>query len=239
MEPRGSENSQDAVAESPESATAPALPSKKDIILIVLFFLLVTFGFENILGSVLSHFLGGFTEPDEDMMILLSNSGIAGWYLRLFDERAALITSVLLYFGVARRGRRRERWRRRGEIFTGMVNLHVFSLAFAMPFASVFWGEISEVYLGCILVTYVLSTAFWCVVGFHLCEGRYLVPLGGLFLWHLFRTALPATWWLTPTPALGLSLLAGPVVGLGWQIGALIRAGSGFDLFPTGLWPAV
>lgn len=239
MELRGSEEPTNNIGESPEAPTSPALPSKKDVILVVLFFFLVTFVFHNIRVMLLFRLAYDFSQHDENLMALLINSGMAAWYLNFIDGRATLIASVLLYFGVARRGSRRERRLRRGEVITGLVNLHIFLLALVMPFASLFWGEISEVYLGGILVTYVVSTALWCAVGFHLCEGRYLLPLGGILLWHLSALVFSLTWGGWPLSLSALEYLVGPVLGLVWQVGTLIRAGSGFDLFPTGLWPAI
>jgi len=236
------QESLDSVAEMrdgvAETGPGPALPLRRDVILIVLFFLFVTIGIRSVLIPMLLPIIRQYLEP-EKIRSFSSSSGAAAWFLNLVDSRAALLTSVFLYFPVVRRelpGVWREK---RGEILTGLVNLHILVLAIALAVAAQFWREISPLYVGSVVLGYIVSTAFWCVIGFHLCEGRYLVPLGGILAWFLLLNCFQIAIYVLPVAAWGGIIVLAPLLGLTWEVWTLIRAGGGFDLFPTGLWPAM
>jgi hypothetical protein len=221
-----------------EVGPGPALPSRRNVILIVLFFFLVTFGFRVFLTSIIYPMILPYFEPRE-MSPPEIGSRMAAWVLDFIDSRAALLATVLLYFPVVRSNPPRERRERRGELFTGMVNLHIVVLAVVLTVATQIWSDFNSLYVGFTVLSYVVSTAFWCVVGFHLCEGRYLVPLGGIFILFFLQSSLAMGVYMVGIRAWAGIIVLAPLLGLIWELWALIRAGSGFELFPTGMLPAI
>jgi len=177
---------------------------------------------------------------DIEVFLLFTTSMGLSEAVNIFATRAALIASVLLYFPLVLSGDARRCRHGRGEIFTGMVNLHIAVTALATLLIPRYGGEVSPFFVGVGLLMGVLSTATWCLVGFHLCEGRLFLPIIGMLLVRSIVTPLVYLSFQASAPLWAQFSYAGTLLlEFGWQLGTLVRAGSGFELFPTGLWPAL
>lgn len=158
--------------------------------------------------------------------------------LDVFVGQGTLIAAVLLYFGIARRGNAFERRLRRGEVFTGVINLHIWVIVGACLLIPYSGHDVEPFRLGTSLLKEVLYTGIWCAMAFHLCEGRLFIPIVGFYLanslYHASEYFVPSE-----TEHLYGLMCITTGVNLAWQLGTLFRYGGGFDLFPTGLFPAM
>jgi hypothetical protein len=160
--------------------------------------------------------------------------------LEVFHRHAVLIASMVMYFTVARCRGSAERRRARGEVFTGILNLQILASALVAVAVIPATDDANALVIGLLVLAHVAGTASWCLVGFHLCEGRIILPLGGillpwLFSWVGFLFSMGGNY-LQITVG---TLVAGQAFSLGWQVITLVRKGSGFELYATGLVPAV
>jgi hypothetical protein len=153
---------------------------------------------------------------------------------------SVFLASLFLYLPLARHADNAEKYVGRGEFFTGIVNTHILTVAALMVIGWPFAGKVFEGAVALSLLGDVASTGMWVLIGFHLCEGRFFSPLAGWFLSHVL---LCAGLFLTPLlPSIyffGADKGVAYLVGFLWQLGILVRAGSQFRLFPTGLLPAL
>lgn len=162
----------------------------------------------------------------------------------VIEPRAVLIAAILLYFAAARRGKREERLRRRGETLTAMIIFHIVLTAPALLLASAAWGDAKFLSVAIVVLAAILRTASWCLVGFHVCEGRLFIPLVG------------ATFSVLPADTIATFVFAGDssqyyadyyftvhlavqAAGFAWQFLTLRDYGEGFAAFPTGMFSAL
>jgi len=163
--------------------------------------------------------------------------------LEVFHHHAVLIAAMVMYFTVARREGAAERRRARGEIFTGIINIQILASAAAAAVVIPSARDANHLAVGFYLLAHVAGTAAWCMVAFHLCEGRIFIPLVGILLPPILSMAGASLYSFTGSGdygrMTGLALIAGAALNLGWQTATLMRFRSGFELYPTGLASAV
>jgi len=181
-----------------------------------------------------------------------------GWIVSLWKIGAVydflpgigvVIAVVLLYHPVARKGSAAERQERRGEIFTGVLNLDILLLALTLPMLPLLTADYSPWGVAMVIFTRLMETATACLVGFHVCEGRWLTAIAGYWIASLAGGSVAG---FAPLPELSghpihpfpfeFSPIAAGVAASAnflWQFWALVSRGRGFELYPTGLLRAV
>jgi hypothetical protein len=177
---------------------------------------------------------------DDTLKQTLATSNRIAAILDLFDPWAALVAGLLLYFPAVRNGSSQQQRAARGEIFTGVLNLHILVVGVAAALIPLPWRDAHGVYLVVKLTGHIFMTASWCLAAFHLAEGRLLVPIVGPFVGVV--ASLPMLFLPKGSGIHGFILDEVPVfilANFAWQLGALLRYRSGFDLFPTGFLPAL
>jgi hypothetical protein len=162
----------------------------------------------------------------------------------VIEPRAVLIAAILLYFAAARRGKREERLRRRGKILTGIIIFHILLTAPALSLASAGWGDAKFLSVAIVVLAAILRTASWCLVAFHVCEGRLFIPLVG------------ATFSVLPAVTIAEFVFAGDssryyadyyftvhlvvqAAGFAWLFLTLRDYGGGFAALPKGIFPTL
>jgi len=154
---------------------------------------------------------------------------------------AIYIASIVLYFRVAQTGGATERRRSRGEIFTGILNLQIISFAIASVLVVPSAENLEPGLVMVAIAGRLLVGVVWCLAAFHMCEGRVFRGLVGVCVPLLLSAALNSRTIVFDgyLRTVIFAALAGPLLGFWWQVSTLQRSGSGFVLFPTGLWPAI
>jgi len=157
-----------------------------------------------------------------------------------FNPNGALVAAVLLYFPVALKVDSVGRRIQRGEIFTGILNLQILMSAILLWFVPLSGDPMKAMVAGTYVLSSLVLNAAFCLIGFHLCEGRLFTPLVGFLLFYAVNEALPRilSGWSAGATIL-VSLCVPGIADFAWQLGTLIRRGSGFVPFPTGFLPAL
>jgi hypothetical protein len=162
--------------------------------------------------------------------------------LEIIAPSTVLISAVLLYLPVVLSGTPAERKTRRGEVLTGILNIHILMAACACLLVVVpSRGELIPSYIAVGLFFDLLRTVSWCLIAFHVCEGRLLLPLVGIILSiacvYIFWPILFFVFHIVGIPLPGTEV--SEILVFIWQAVFLLRAGSGFPMFPTGFLRAV
>jgi hypothetical protein len=151
------------------------------------------------------------------------------------DDRVVFVSCVLLCFAIVRGHSWAEKRRRRGEVFTGVFNLYILLLAAACTLTYLPLPQLSANGVAVFMGVRILSAASWCLIGFHVSQGRILLPLVGIFLAdvvHVLRAPFVAQYdslWVF----YALRWLLPGALNFFWQLGSLVHLGEGFVPFPT------